>query len=53
MEDVEKKDRQKKCVEIMVRLIREMKDLCQGIHFMPLGWESLVLDIIQEADLSN
>jgi 5,10-methylenetetrahydrofolate reductase len=51
--DVDKKDRKKKSVEITVRLIREMKHLCQGIHFMPLGWESLVLDIIQEAELTN
>jgi 5,10-methylenetetrahydrofolate reductase len=51
--DVEKKDRKKKCAEITVGLIGEMKHLCQGIHFMPLGWESLVLQIIHEADLAN
>ncbi|UCF99160.1 MAG: methylenetetrahydrofolate reductase [Spirochaetaceae bacterium] len=49
--DVEKKDRKKKSVEIAVRLINEMKPMCQGIHFMPLGWESLVPDIINEAGL--
>jgi 5,10-methylenetetrahydrofolate reductase len=51
--DVDKKDRKKKCTEITVGLIRDMKHLCQGIHFMPLGWESLVLEIIHEADLAN
>jgi len=51
--DVDKKDRKKKSAEITVRLIREMKHLCHGIHFMPLGWESTVLDIIQEAELTN
>jgi 5,10-methylenetetrahydrofolate reductase len=51
--DVDKKDRKKKCAEITVGLIREMRHLCQGIHFMPLGWESLVLQIIEDADLAN
>jgi 5,10-methylenetetrahydrofolate reductase len=49
--NVEKKERKKKCAEITIRLIREMKHLCQGIHFMPLGWESLVPEIVEAADL--
>jgi 5,10-methylenetetrahydrofolate reductase len=50
---VDRKDRKKKCAEITIRLIREMKPLCQGIHFMPLGWESLVLEIVEEAELAG
>jgi len=49
--DVDKKDRKKKSMEIAVRLIKQMKSMCQGVHFMPLGWESLVLEIMGEAGL--
>jgi 5,10-methylenetetrahydrofolate reductase len=49
--DVDKKDRKKKSVEIAVRLIKQMKSMCQGVHFMPLGWESLVLEIMGDAGL--
>ena len=45
------KDRRQKSVEIAARLIRETKDLCQGVHFMPLGWEKLVPRIMEEAGL--
>lgn len=49
--DVDKKDRKKKSAEIAVHLITQMKPMCQGVHFMPLGWESLVLDIIRDAGI--
>ena len=49
--DVDKKDRKKKSMEIAVRLIKQMKSMCQGVHFMPLGWESLVLELMGEAGL--
>ena len=45
------KDRKQKSVEIAARLIKETKDLCQGVHFMPLGWEKLVPSIMEEAGL--
>jgi methylenetetrahydrofolate reductase (NADPH) len=51
MEKTPKEDRQKKAVEIVARLIRQVKPLCQGVHIMPLGWEHLVPRIIEEADL--
>lgn len=39
-------DKKKKCVEITVRLIRELKKMCQGIHLMPIGWYSVVPPIL-------
>jgi methylenetetrahydrofolate reductase (NADPH) len=45
------RDRKQKSIEIAARLIRETKDLCQGVHFMPLGWETLVPAIMEEAGL--
>jgi methylenetetrahydrofolate reductase (NADPH) len=51
MEKTKKEDRKKKAVEITARTIRQVKPLCHGIHIMPLGWDELVPEIIQEAEL--
>ena len=48
---VAKEDRKKKSVEIAARLIRKMQPMCQGVHIMPLGWDSLVPEVLKEADL--
>jgi 5,10-methylenetetrahydrofolate reductase len=43
----ETKDKVAKSVEIAARLIKELKPACQGIHIMPIGWDTkvpLVLD---------
>jgi 5,10-methylenetetrahydrofolate reductase len=44
-------DRVKTSIEISGRLIREMKDLCQGVHLMPLGWEKHVPAVLEAAGL--
>ncbi|MBN1810449.1 MAG: methylenetetrahydrofolate reductase [Anaerolineae bacterium] len=46
-----KPDRPAKSVEIAARLIREMKDMCQGVHIMTLGWERYVPQLLEEAGL--
>jgi len=51
MEETKKEDRKKKAVEITARIIRQIKPLCQGVHIMPLGWDELVPEIINEAEL--
>jgi 5,10-methylenetetrahydrofolate reductase len=51
MAETKKEDRKKKSVEISVRLIRQIKPLCQGVHIMPLGWDEVVPEIIKEAEL--
>jgi len=52
MADAAKEDRQKVSIEICGRLIREMKDCCQGAHLMTLGWDSCVPGIIEAAGLA-
>ena len=52
MKGIDKADRPKKSVEIAGRLIREMKDMCQGTHIMPLGWDKYVADVVKEAGLA-
>ncbi len=38
-------------MNIAVRLIKGMKDLCQGVHIMALGWESKIPPILDEVGL--
>jgi 5,10-methylenetetrahydrofolate reductase len=47
-----KEDRKKKAAEIAARTIREVRDCCQGVHIMPLGWDDVVPEIIQQAELN-
>jgi methylenetetrahydrofolate reductase (NADPH) len=45
------KDKAATSVEIAAELVRGMKDLCQGVHIMGLGWERLVPDVLEGAGL--
>ncbi|MHC5058554.1 MAG: methylenetetrahydrofolate reductase [Planctomycetota bacterium] len=47
----DKKERAKVSIGIAGRLVREMKDMCQGAHLMTLGWDKYVPDILAEAQL--
>lgn len=38
-------------IEIAVRTIKQIKDYCQGIHLMPLGWDDKVPAILNGAGL--
>ncbi len=38
-------------IEIAVRTIKEIKDYCNGIHIMALGWEDKIPAILDEAGL--
>lgn len=42
-------DRSKTSIEIAGRLIRDMKDMCQGAHIMPIGWEKKVPAVLDAA----
>ncbi|MCK4422972.1 MAG: methylenetetrahydrofolate reductase [Candidatus Omnitrophica bacterium] len=46
-----KEDRPKVSIDIAVELIKGMKDICPGIHLMPLGWEKYVPDILEKCSL--
>jgi len=48
---VPKEKRVEKSLEISARLIKQMKDLCQGIHIMSLGWERHIATVLQMAGL--
>jgi len=43
------KDKKTTSVEIGARLINQLKDLCRGVHIMPLGWDDLVTRVLDKA----
>jgi len=44
-------DRVKTSIEIGAELIRNLKGMCQGVHIMPIGWESKVPSLLDAAKL--
>jgi len=47
MGSVSKEDRKKKAIEITIKLIKEIRHIVQGVHFMPLGWSDIVPEIVK------
>jgi 5,10-methylenetetrahydrofolate reductase len=47
----ETKDKIKTSVGIAVRLIKGMKDICQGVHIMAIGWEKRIPMVLEEVGL--
>ncbi len=48
---VPKEKRVQKSLEIFARLVKQLKDLCQGIHIMSLGWERHIATVLDMASL--
>ena len=46
--DTPKKKTKRKAAEISARLIRECRDMCQGAHIMPLGWDDTIPMIVEQ-----
>ncbi len=47
----ETKDKVKTGIKIAARLIRGLKDLCQGVHIMAIGWEKRIPMVLEEGGL--
>ena len=39
-------------IKITARIIRETREMCQGVHLMTMGWERHVPAILQEAGIN-
>lgn len=52
MAEAKKGERAKVGIQIGTELIRGMKDLCQGVHIMPLGWERYVPELLKASGLN-
>ena len=46
-------DKRKESIEISVSIIKEIQKFCHGIHFMALGWEELIPEIITRLNLTK
>jgi 5,10-methylenetetrahydrofolate reductase len=44
-------DKGQASIDIAVRLVKGMKDLCDGVHIMAMGWESKIPPILDETGL--
>ncbi len=47
----EAEDKAKTGIDIAVNIIKDLKDICQGIHIMAIGWEKKVPEIVERAGL--
>ena len=45
------KDKTAQSVEIAARLIKDLRLMCQGIHIMPIGWDSIVPSVLDASGL--
>jgi 5,10-methylenetetrahydrofolate reductase len=45
------KDKAQMGVEIAANLVKELKDMCQGVHIMAIGWEKKVPAVLDAAGL--
>ncbi len=46
MSSVNKQVRREKAAEITLRLVKEIGPMVQGVHFMPLGWSDVVVQVV-------
>ena len=52
IEEMDKaENKAQKSIEIAARLIKEMKNLCHGVHIMAIGWEKKVPEVLSAAGL--
>jgi methylenetetrahydrofolate reductase (NADH) len=46
-------DKSAKSVEIAARVIKEIKDMCRGVHLMAIGWENRIPPILEGAGIGT
>ena len=47
----EAEDKAQTGIEIAANLIKELKDMCHGVHIMAIGWEKKVPAVLEAAGL--
>lgn len=53
MADTPKEERKQVATEITADFIRDVKDLCQGAHIMPQGWDDMIPEAVRLAGLAD
>ncbi len=52
IQELEKSDPEKRSIEIAVRLVRELSNICSGVHIMmTVPWHSRIPDILEQAGI--
>jgi methylenetetrahydrofolate reductase (NADPH) len=46
-------DKPAKSIELAGRVISELKDVCQGVHVMAIGWENRIPAILEAGGVPN
>jgi len=46
-------DKSAKSVEIAARVIKEIRDMCRGVHLMAIGWENRIPAILEAAGIGK
>ena len=46
-------DRRATAVSISARIIKAVREMCQGVHIMAIGWESSIPDIVKAAGIPD
>lgn len=52
LSEATKDDRPKVAIELMAKLIKELKPMCQGLHIMAMGWEKYVPSLLEQSGLA-
>ncbi len=47
-----KEDRPKLAIDLMAKLMKDLKPMCQGFHIMAMGWAKYVPDLMQKAGVA-
>ena len=43
----------KESISITANIIKEIREMCDGIHIMAIGWENMIPNILDESNISN
>ena len=43
----------KESVSITANIIKEIRNMCDGIHIMAIGWENMIPNILDESNINN
>jgi 5,10-methylenetetrahydrofolate reductase len=49
----EAKERRKVSIEIASSIASEVRDMCQGLHVMAIGWEDMIPEVLQAAGVTR
>jgi 5,10-methylenetetrahydrofolate reductase len=44
-------DKSRAGLQLAAELMKDLKDLCQGLHIMPIGWEKRIPELLDLAGL--